>query len=182
MVRDPGERLPGEPGRQTVAMSPRPPADAVVALRGLERRYRALFAGLEDDESPEDLAHRPGADGRSAIDHIVAATGALTLLGRAVEQALVEDDPILPAAVSDPAQRAWPVAAGTVEDALTELGRAAAALAARVEHVPAAIWDRHVRVAGHDATTPLAVLWDAVDGAVAHLKQADQALGQARRR
>ncbi len=164
-------------------MSPRPPADAVVALRGLERRYRGLFAGLEDDESPDDLAHRNGADGRSAIDHIVAAPRTLTFLGRGVEQALVEDDPILHPAVSDPAEREWPPAQGTVEDALAELGRAATALADRVEHVPAADWDRQVRVAGHDATTtPLAVLWDAVDSAITHLKQADTALEQARRR
>ena len=164
-------------------MSPRPPADAVVALRGLERRYRGLFAGLEDDESPDDLAHRGGSEGRSAIDHIVAATRTLTFLGRGVEQSLVEEDPILHPAVSDPAEREWPSAQGTVEDALAELARAAAALADRVEHVPATSWDRHVRVAGHDATTtPLAVLWDAVDSAITHLKQADRTLQEARHR
>lgn len=163
-------------------MSPRPPADAVVALRGLERRYRGLFAGLEDDEAPEDLAHRPGADGRSAIDHIAAATRTLGFLGRGLEQALVEDDPILDPAVSDPAQREWPTAEGTVERALADLGRAATALADRVHHVGAEAWGRPVRVAGRDATiTPLAVLWDAVDAAIAHLKQADNALREARR-
>jgi hypothetical protein len=163
-------------------MYPRPPADAVAALRGLERRYRGLFAGLEDDESPEDLAHRNGADGRSAIDHIVAASRTLTFLGRGIEQALVEDDPVLHPAVADPAEREWPPAEGTVEDALAELGRAATTLADRVAHVPASSWDRHVRVAGHDATTtPLTVLWDAVDSAVAHLKHADTSLEQARR-
>ena len=139
-------------------MTPRPPADAVVALRGLERRYRGLFAGLEDDESPEDLAHRNGADGRSALDHVAAASRTLSFLGRGVEQALVED-------------------------ALAELGRAAGALADRVGHVSAADWDRHVRVAGRDATTtPLAVLWDAVDSAITHLKQAQQTLAQVRGR
>ena len=164
-------------------MNPRPPADAVVALRGLERRYRGLFAGLEDDESPEDLAHRNGADGRSALDHVAAATRTLSFLGRGVEQALVEDDPVLHPAVADPAEREWPAAQGTVEDALAELGRAAGALADRVGHVSAADWDRHVRVAGHDATTtPLAVLWDAVDSAITHLKQASTTLAQVRGR
>jgi hypothetical protein len=164
-------------------MTPRPPADAVVALRGLERRYRGLFAGLEDDESPEDLAHRNGPEGRSALDHVVAATRTLTFLGRGVEQALVEDDPVLHPAVADPSEREWPGAQGTVEDALAELGRAAGALADRVEHVSAADWDQHVRVAGHDVTTtPLAVLWDAVDTAITHLKQAQQTLAQVRGR
>jgi hypothetical protein len=164
-------------------MSPRPPADAVIALRGLERRYRSLFTGLEDDEAPEDLAHRNGPDGRSAIDHIVAAARTLTFLGRGVEQALVEDDPVLHPAVADPDQREWPTAEGTVDDALAELARAAEALAGRVEHVSAAGWDRHVRVAGHDATTtPLAILWDAVDSAISRLKDAQRALDQVRGR
>lgn len=162
-------------------MSPRPPADAVVALRSLERRYRSLFLGLEDDESPEDLAHRAGLDGRSALDHVVAATRTLTFLGRAVEQALVEDDPVLHPAVADPSEREWPAATGTVEDALDELARVATTLADRVAHVGAEGWAREVPVAGQDATTtPLSVLWDATDTAIAHLKGAERALQHAR--
>jgi len=164
-------------------MTPRPPADAVVALRGLERRYRGLFAGLEDDESPDDLAHRNGPEGRSALDHVVAATRTLTFLGRAVEQARLEEDPVLHPAVADRSEREWRAAQGTVEEALAELGGAAAALADRVGHLSAADWDHHVRVAGHDTTTtPLAILWDAVDAAITHLKQAQQTLTQVRGR
>jgi hypothetical protein len=163
-------------------MAPRPPADAVVALRSLGRRYRGLFAGREDDESPEDLAHRNGADGRSALDHVVAATRTITFLGRALEQTLVEDDPVLHPAVSDPAEREWPDATGSVEERVGELAGEAGALADRVEHVPAADWAREARVAGHDApVTALSVLWDAVDSAVAHLNQADQTLREVRR-
>lgn len=161
--------------------SPRPPADAVVALRSLERRYRGLFVGLEEDESPEDLAHRPGPDGSSALDHVVTATRTLADLGRAVERALVEDDPVLPPELVDPAARAQPPASGAVEDALDDLARTSKDLAARVEHVSAEQWGRPVRIAGRDAsTTPLAVLWDATDAAVAHLKAADRALQHAR--
>jgi hypothetical protein len=159
-------------------MPHRPPKDAVVALRSLGRRWRGLFAGLSEDESPDDLAHRPDADGRSAVDHAVHATRTLSLLGRAVEQALVDDDPILHPAVADASQRAWdgPVAA-TVDDAIDELAHEAARLADRADHVAADEWGRQVRVADHDATiTPLTILWDAVDAAVADLSAAETTL------
>lgn len=163
-------------------MTPRPPADAVVALRSLGRRFRALFAGREGDESPEDLAHRNGRDGRSALDHVAAATRTITFLGRALEQALVEDDPVLHPAVSDPAERDWPDATGSVDERVSELAGEADALADRVEHVSASDWGRQARVARHDApVSALALLWDAVDSAVAHLHQAEQAMQDARR-
>ena len=119
-------------------MATRPPSDAVVALRSLGRRFRGLFAGLEADESPDDLAHRVGPDGHAAIDHVVAATRDVTFLGRALEQVLVEDDPVLHPAVVDQAARDWDTTAGgTVEERLAELAWEAEALADRVEHVPA---------------------------------------------
>ncbi|HJR26074.1 MAG TPA: hypothetical protein VJ804_11405, partial [Acidimicrobiales bacterium] len=88
-------------------MTIRPPSDAVVALRSLPRRFRGLFAGREQDESPEDLAHRVGPDGAAPVDHVVAATGAVTFLGRALEQVLLEDDPVLHPAVLDREARDW---------------------------------------------------------------------------
>ena len=165
-------------------MAPRPPRDAVVALRSLGRRWRGLFAGLGDDESPDDLAHRPGADGRSALDHAVHATRTLSLLGRAVEQAFVEDDPVLHPAVGDPSQRAWDgQSAASVDDALAELSHEADRLADRVERVTADEWVRRVRVAGQDAdVAPLDVLWDAVDSAVADLRAAEATLREVRGR
>ena len=165
-------------------MSLRPPADAVVALRSLPRRFRALFAGLGEDESPDDVAHRIGGDGHSALDHVTAATRTVTFLGRALEQVLVEDDPVLHPAVTDPAARAWePVpAAGTVEEHLVELGAASGALADRAERVAPADWGRAARVAGADADVgAAAVLWDAVDSAVAHLRAAERTLAEVRR-
>lgn len=161
----------------------RPPADAVVALRSLGRRYRGLFAGLGDDESPDDLAHRNGADGRSALDHVVAATRTITFLGRALEQTLVEDDPVLHPAVADPAEREWPDAEGTVDERVSELAWEADHLADLAAKVAAADWGRAARVAGHDASVMASdVLWDAVDSAVAHLKSAEQTLREVRGR
>ncbi len=165
-------------------MAQRPPSDAVVALRSLGRRWRGLFAGLQDDESPEALAHRPGADGRSALDHAVHATRTISLLGRAVEQALVDDDAVLHPAVGDASQRVWDgSAASGVDDAIDELVHEATRLADRVERVTAHEWRRRARVAGRDADVgPLEVLWDAVDAAVADLKAAEATLREVRGR
>jgi hypothetical protein len=161
----------------------RPPSDAVVALRSLGRRFRGLFAGLEADESPEDLAHRNASDGRSALDHVVAATRTLTFLGRALEQVLVEDDPVLHPAVLDRAEREWPTASGTVEERVSELAWEADHLADRADRVGAHDWSRQGRVARHDATVSATeVLWDAVDSAVEHLRSAERALTEVRGR
>lgn len=164
-------------------MAPRPPADAVVALRSLGRRYRGLVAGLGDDVSPDDLAHRNGSDGRSALDHVVAATRTITFLGRALEQVLVSDDSVLHPAVLDPAEREWPDASGRVDELVDELAREAERVADRVDRIDASAWTRHGRVASHDATVSAAeILWDAVDSAVAHLKSAERTLAEVRGR
>lgn len=165
-------------------MAPRPPADAIVALRSLGRRWRGLFAGLGEDQSPDDLAHRVGSDGQSALDHAVRAARTLSFLGRAVGQALVDDDAVLHPAVGDPSQRTWDdQAAGTVDDAIAELVHEADRLADRVDRVTAHEWQRTARVAGQDADVgTLEVLWDAVDTAVAELKTAERTLREVRGR
>jgi hypothetical protein len=162
---------------------PRPPSDAVVALRSLGRRYRGLFAGLGDDDAPDDLAQRNGRDGHSALDHVVAATRTVTFLGRALEQVLVDDDPVLHPAVLDPTERAWPDGSGSVEERVSELAWEADHLADRVGRVPAHDWARQGRVAGNDATVSAsAILWDAVDSAVEHLRAAERTLDEVRGR
>ena len=165
-------------------MATRPPSDAVVALRSLGRRFRGLFAGHEHDESPDELAHRVGPDGHSALDHVVAATRTITFLGRALQQVLVEDDPVLHPGVVDPSARDFGDSPeGAVEDRLAELGWEADALADRIEHEPAESWTRQGRVAGADlAVGALSILWDAVDSAVHHLRAAEHTLDAVRRR
>lgn len=159
-------------------MTTRPPSDAVVALRSLDRRYRTALADPSDGRSIDEVAHVNGPDGRSALDHVVAATRTLTFLGRALEQTLLEDDPALHPAVADPSQRAWPDATGTVTERVAELAWEANALADRAERVSASDWARQSRVAGADVTvSAIALLWDAVDSAVAHLRAAERAVG-----
>ncbi|MFZ6002806.1 MAG: hypothetical protein ACOYXM_02630 [Actinomycetota bacterium] len=162
-------------------MAPRPPSDAIVALRSLDRRFHGLLAGRTEDESPDDLACRIGREGRSALDHVVGATRTITFLGRALEQVLIEDDPVLHPAVLDIPAREWPEVAGSVDERVSELAWEADALADKVARVSAADWGRRARVAGHDTTvSALEVLWDAVDSAVDHLKAAEKVLEEVR--
>lgn len=145
------------------------PNDAAVTLRGLERRYRALFAGLGDDESPDDVAHRR-LDGWSAIDHVVAAARALAAADRALAKVLSFDRPDLDPADVDPQAR--PVApTGTVHERLSELGYEAQALADRIDGVSAQDWNREGHVPdGHQRQVgALDLVRTAVDTGVTHL-------------
>jgi hypothetical protein len=158
------------------------PADAAVTLRGLERRYRALFAGLDEDESPDDLAHRHVA-GWSAAEHVVAATERIAAGHRALRAVLVEDQPRL--AASDVGVDAPPhpaVVAGLLDTLLAELGREAAALADRIVSTPSADWERTGAVADDAgrAVTALDVVRAAVDAAISHLREAGKTLDAAR--
>ena len=142
-------------------MAVRPPSDAAVTLRSLNRRFRGLFTGLGDDESPEALAVRPGADGRSATDHLVAATDAVVVAGHELDGALG-------------ARGTGPAPVGTtLGDHLDDLARIAGTLAERVEHTSADEWA---------ASGALPSLWAAIDTALSHLKQAERTLAEVRGR
>lgn len=159
-------------------MTPRPPRDAAVALRSLPRRFRGLFAGLGEDESPDALARRAGADGTSVIGHLVAASAVVGGTHRALDQVLTADDPLL-----DPVRDETPPApSGELEERLSEVGWETDALAERVERTSAGEWGRRARV-GSDADVVSAadLLWRGVDAAVGHLKSAERVLEEARR-
>lgn len=160
-------------------MSPRPPSDAAVALRSLPRRFRALFTGLGDDESPDALAHRAGPDGTTPIGHLGAAIRLLVDGGRSVEQILVSDDPRLEP-LDGSALPAGSDAAGSLEERLAELATAAASLADRVDAVSAADWSRQGRL-GTVAVTAADRLWEVVDSGVAALRAAETTLDESRR-
>ena len=160
------------------------PSDAVVALRGLERRYRGLFAGLSDDESPDDLAHRR-AGGWSAADHAVAAARFIAGANRALARVLTADSPSVAAADVDPAAPSSPGAPpGPVDGPLTDLGAEANAMADRIDHVPAGDWTRTAVVGngGGRTVTALDIARAAVDAGVTHLREAEKVLGAVRGR
>jgi hypothetical protein len=152
------------------------PNDAAVTFRGLERRYRALFAGLGDDESPDDVAHRR-VDGWSAIDHVVAAARALAAADRTLARVLSTDGPTLEPADVEPQQR--PVApTGTVHERLSELGYEAMALADRIGGVAAQDWTRQGFVSdGHERhVSALDLVRTAIDAGITHLDAARKVL------
>ena len=162
------------------------PSDAVVALRSLPRRFRgALTPPNPNEEQPlDDLAHRPGSNGRSALDHVSSVARSLTLLQRAVEQVLHEDDPVLHAAVVAENEREYlDTASVPIDQALLDLEVSATSFANAVEHVSAPEWSRQGRVAGQDTNVTAAqLLRQAVDEAVAGLKAAERTMDEARTR
>jgi hypothetical protein len=158
------------------------PSDAVVALRGLERRYRGLFAGLSEDESPDDLAHRRVGDW-SAIDHPVAATRFIARANRALARVLTADSPSVAAADVDPADSSSPGAPpGPVDGPLAELGLQANAMADRIDRVPAGDWSRTAAVDDGRTVTALDIVRAAVDAGVTHLRAAEKVLAAVRGR
>lgn len=160
---------PARARNQRMDLSKLTPNDAAVTLRGLERRYRALFAGLGDDESPDDVAHRR-VDGWSAIDHVVAAARALAAADRSLAKVLTTDTPTLDPADVEPQSR--PVApTGTVHERLSELGYEAQALADRISDVNAQDWNRPGIVSDGQGrrVTGLDLVRSAIDAGVTHL-------------
>jgi hypothetical protein len=162
-----------------VDLSKLSPSDAVVALRSLERRHRELFEPLREGESPDEIAHRRGPDGWSVIDHVVAATQAIAAASRALARVLIAEAPSVGPDEVDPAARPKPVvAAGSLDEAIAELGREAAAAADRIARVPAESWSRTVVVddgPGRTATA-LDIGRAAVDAGVTHLRAAEDVL------
>ncbi len=158
------------------------PTDIVVALRGLERRYRGLFSGLGEDESPDDVAHR-AVGGWSPIEHVVAAAWAISAADRALAAVLTDNSPVLELADVDPAARPKPGAVtGTLHERLAELGLEANAMADRIEATPASDWDRTGVVDGTGRTvTALDLAKLAVDAGVSHLRAAEDVLAAVRR-
>jgi hypothetical protein len=160
---------PARARNQRMDLSKLTPNDAAVTLRGLERRYRALFAGLGEDESPDDVAHRR-VDGWSAIDHVVAAARALAAADRTLAKVLTTDTPTLDPADVEPQSR--PVApTGTVHERLSELGYEAQALADRISDVNTQDWNRQGIVSDGQGrrVTGLDLVRSAIDAGVTHL-------------
>jgi hypothetical protein len=158
------------------------PADAAVALRSLDRRYRAVFLGHEDDEAPDELAHRQGPDGWSALAHVVAAARGLATCSESIARVIAEEAPVLePSAVDPDRIPADPSPTGSVDERVSELAWEADALADRVERTRAEQWARVGVVRTHRQTVgALDVLRVAVSLAVEHLRGAERVLDAVR--
>ena len=126
------------------------PSDAVAALRSYPRRFRSLLTSFDEDERPDDLVHRAGADGLSAVDHADHVARSVAILGEAMRQVLVQDDPTLLPAVADDSAREWQMAAqpSSVDAALDFLDVECNTMADTIERTPADDWTRAGTVAG----------------------------------
>lgn len=161
------------------------PPDAAVALRSYPRRFRALLAALDDDERPDDLAHRPGADGCSALDHAADAATTFRLVAEAVRRVTGTDRPAVPAGAADEAARVRTPIGGTrtVDAVVGELAETAEALAALAGEVAAGDWERTGTLAGTEReVSALDLLREAVRTGRARLGDAQRVLGEVRGR
>src|SRR5919198_2281988 len=169
---------PARPRRARTArmdLSKLSPADAAIALRGFERRYRGLFAGLGDDESPDDVSHRQ-VSGWAAIDHVVASARAIAAADRALAVVLASDDARVAPEDVGAAPRPHPGSpTGTLHERLAELGFEAVAPADRLDGGRADDWRRTAAVSGTGRhVTALDVVRAAVDAGVSHLNAAQK--------
>lgn len=141
------------------------PGDAQVALRSYPRRFRALFASMEGEDIDE-IAHRVGPDGTSAIALASDLTRTWTVLRDGLHRIATSDTPVLHAAVVDPAERVWQAPPpDSVDEALALLTDEADAFAEAIDHVSTQSWSRTASVADSSGVTTVSAL-DVVKEAV----------------
>jgi hypothetical protein len=160
------------------------PSDAVAALRSYPRRFRARLTSFDEDERPDDLVHRAGPDGLSAVDHADHVARSIAILGEALRQVLVHDHPTLPPAVADDSAREWQMAAqpSAVDAVLDFLAVECNALADAVERTPTDAWTRTGTVAGSgQEISALDIVREAVRTGAEHLHAAERAIEAAKR-
>jgi hypothetical protein len=150
------------------------PGDAEVALRTFPRRWRSLLGGLDPSDPDVDaiLRHR-GTSGASALDAVARAAVALDDGARHLHDAVHHDRPVL-----DPGGGAGP---SSLPEALSAIDAAAPRLAGAVRAVAAGDLDRQAELGGATVTVRTLIA-DVVDEVARLLRDAQQALSEARRR
>jgi len=167
------------------------PADAVVALRSLPRRFREAAGLAAGDPDADADAGRPdpgvaGPGDHDGDDHralvlaeAAQAAGAIAALGEDLRRVLISDDPAL-ATTDDTATGGGGGAgtgAGDPEAALARLGEATAAVVSLVEGQPATAWKRTGRRSSGPRSAG-ALLGEAVHAGVHHLRLAQRPTGR----
>lgn len=152
------------------------PRDAEAAVRSFPRRFRGVLARPDDDSfDPDETARRVGPEGRSAADHLVAADGVLALADRALDQIRSDPDAVLHPSIVDLGTAEWNDDHTPVADLLDRFETTATRLADRIDALATDEWGQPAQVAGTaPATTPLAVVQDAVSVAASHLRSAQR--------
>jgi hypothetical protein len=150
------------------------PSDCAAAFRSFARRFGALFAGWEEDESADALLNRPGPNGESATQIAARVGRSLAAAGEAVRRILVADRP----SVTLGAESAE--VPDTPQAALERVTREAARLAERVDRTDADAWLRTGDVDGQP-TTAIDLVRDAVKTGSDGYRAAERAVDDARR-
>lgn len=153
------------------------PTDAVAALRSFGRRFGAVLALVDEDD--DSALHRPGPDGRSALEHADLAGRDLAVLARAFDAIVTHDHPTVHPAVVDPDARHYALDRAPAPDvALDLLVLEAEALADRAERTAAEEWGRTGLVADGEErheVSAIDVLREAVRTTAVHLQAAERA-------
>jgi hypothetical protein len=139
------------------------PSDAATALRSYPRRYRALLQPIKNDDDVDELAHRVGPDGVSALQLLSDVTRTLVVLGEALHQITINPTPVVHAAVVDAAQRDWETPPPELlDDALAMFADEATTMADAIDRVPSDGWTRTGSVAGGGTVGAIDVAREAV--------------------
>ncbi len=122
-------------------------ADAVAALRGFGRRYRApLTRFLPGEDGDALLRARPAPEVWSALEYAAHVSEVFAWYDEWVRRSLVEDDPVIDAPTPDEAAEAGAYHERDPGDVVDAIVANAEALAATFEGVPEEAWSRcHVR-------------------------------------
>ena len=138
------------------------PGDAAVAIRSYPRRYRALLAGI--DEQDESLLLETGPDGGlSAAGHAAHVADTFDACAKAIEQITTADGPTVALDPTSPS-------VSSVDDALSQLSHAATALALTIEGVQGKAWKRTGMTSASGEVSALQVAQHAVHDGHHHLK------------
>ncbi len=118
------------------------PAEAVTAIRGFARRYRAPLTRLLPGEDGSVLRARPAPETWSALEYAAHVRDVFGWYATWVDQVLVEDSPVLEGPGHDEAAVAHGYEEQVPAEVAEELARRAEILAATFEAVPDDGWDR----------------------------------------
>ncbi|HVM09067.1 MAG TPA: DinB family protein [Acidimicrobiales bacterium] len=144
------------------------PADAVVALRSLARRWRSALAFDLDAAEPEAVLTARPLGGWSALEHAGHVRDVLHALCIRLQRVLREDEPVLPDTHITPPSGANEQGPGVV---LAALAHTTEQFAQTVEMTPTTEWHRAGR-RGADMVTAIDLVREAVHEGVHHLQEA----------
>jgi hypothetical protein len=114
---------------------------------------------------------------------VIDTARSLALLGHAVDQTLLHDEPTLHPAVVDRTRREWPATtADTIGEEIDLLEEEADSFARVVERAPTNAWERTAKVADGETTTALALLQEAMATASGNLRSFEADLTALRNR